>query len=236
MENLKKYLNRYKAAKILDIGTGRGDFIALIDYLYQDYQEIVGIDIIDYLLEMNQKTFKDNPKIKFLADDIMNTNLADDSFDVVCLSNTLHHLPNIEATLKQMKKVVKKDGIIIINEMIADKLNAKQLSHKLLHHFAAKIDRELGRIHEETFSEDKIISIFEKNEDLNLIDYWEMQYDQKNELDNIEGLISIINRLLKQVDESEFFEEYHQEAEELKTYLKNNGFQSATQLVLILNK
>ncbi|MDT8336924.1 MAG: class I SAM-dependent methyltransferase [Candidatus Izemoplasmatales bacterium] len=106
MEKLKKYLKRYPNAEILDIGTGRGDFIALIDYLYQDY-----------LLQMNQKAFKDNPKIKFVEDDIKKTNFSNDSFDIVCLSNTLHHLPDIEATLKQMKKVVKPEGIIIINEM-----------------------------------------------------------------------------------------------------------------------
>jgi ubiquinone/menaquinone biosynthesis C-methylase UbiE len=236
MERLKKYLKRYSNAKILDIGTGRGDFIALIDYLYQDYQEIIGIDIVDYLLQMNQKTFKDNPKIKFVEDDILKTNLADNSFDIVCLSNTLHHLPDIEATLKQMKKVVKPEGIVIINEMISDKLNAKQISHKLLHHFAAKIDRELGRVHQETYTEEQIIEILKSNKDLNLLDYWQMKYDLPSESDDLDGFYKIIDRLLCQVNESESYNEYVKEAEELKTYLQNNGFASATQLVLILNK
>jgi ubiquinone/menaquinone biosynthesis C-methylase UbiE len=237
MEKLKSYLKNYPDAKILDMGSGRGNFISLIDDLYQDYREIVGIDIVDYLLEMNAKAFGDNPNIHIFDEDILNTNLGKDSFDIVCLSNTLHHLDDIAATFCEMKKLVKPDGIIIINEMISDHLNNKQISHKLLHHFAAKIDTKLGRIHQQTFTEQRIIDVIEAKSDLKIVDHWRLQLETEPKVEeNIEEFVNTIDKLLLQVKNCEEFPRFEEEAKELKNYLKENGFAMATQVVLVLEK
>jgi len=236
MNKLKTFLNNYPQARILDIGTGRGDFIVLIDQIYNDYSEIIGIDIIDYLLDMNRKVFKSNPKIKFVEDDILNTNLAKASFDVVCLSNTLHHLEDIDATFEEMRKLVKPDGIIIVNEMVADNLNEKQISHKLLHHFAAKVDMRFGRFHQATFTEKQLLERLSKLEGLTLQENWKLEIDYSNQSDDISQLLEIIDKLLEQVKRCDDFDDFLLEANEIKNYLQKTGFDNATQVISILKR
>ncbi|MFW5889116.1 MAG: class I SAM-dependent methyltransferase [Bacillota bacterium] len=234
MYELRKYLEQYPNAKILDIGTGKGDFINLIDYLYQDYFEIIGIDVVDYLLEMDERIFKGNPKIKYINEDILNTTLPKNNFDIISLSNTFHHLTNIETTLKYMKTLLKPNGIIIVSESIPDKANKQQVSHRLLHHFAAKIDREIGKIHSQTCDKAGIIQAVKKYSPLPIIDYWDMGVEDY-ELDiELSRLYEIIDELLKKVKDSKHYEEYKSEAEDIKIYLKENGFQLENKLCLIL--
>jgi len=236
MNKLKKYLEKYPNAHILDIGTGRGDFIALIDQLYQNYSEIIGIDITDHLIEINNTRYESNPKIKFIKDDILLSNLKEGTFDVVCLSNTLHHLGYLDETLRAMNAMVKEDGIIVINEMISNNLNQHQVSHKLLHHFSARIDRVLNRYHDETFKEEEILDIFKNSSCLTLSDYWYLDIPDNQVIEDSTSLINLIDRLTSQIKDKDNYPEIFMEAEEIKSYIKEHGFQSATQLLLILNK
>lgn len=236
MDKLKGYLEQYKKAKILDVGTGRGDFISLIDYLYKDYSEICGTDLTEKLLENNKIVFKDNKRITFIKDDILNTNLPKKSYDIVCLSNTLHHLADINITIDSMKNLLKDDGIIIINEMFSDNLNKSQVSHRLLHHFAAKVDREIGRYHDETFTKNEIINRVKNFPGLIVEDFWEMDYPEKEVIHEVKNFIGLIDALLKLVNDSSSYEEFVKEGQKIKDYLGENGFQSATQLLCILKK
>ena len=237
MQRLKNYLMKFKEAKILDIGTGRGDFISLIDFLYSGYSEIIGVDILDTLIEINQIKFKNNPKVKFIKEDIMKTSLPKASFDIVCLSNTLHHLDNINKTLMQMKGLVKGDGIIIINEMISNGLNYQQESHRLLHHFAAKIDCKLGKIHNPTYTKEELIKILNDNEvGLVLNEYWEMTSIFEQESAEITPYINVVDRLLEQVSDMKEVNEFENEAKAIKSHIEMYGFASATQVIAILKK
>ena len=234
MYELKKYLEQYPNAKILDIGTGKGDFINLIDYLYQDYSEIIGIDVVDYLLEMNMDTFNNNPKIKFINEDILNTTFPKKSFDVISLSNTFHHLTNIKETLKHMVTLLKPKGIIIVSESIPENSNKRQVSHKLLHHFAAKIDREIGMIHSQTCDKNGILKAVKNYSPIPVIDYWDMMVkDYKLDI-QLSRLYDIIDELLEKVKDSDQYKEYKEEAEDIKLYLKENGFQLENRLCIIL--
>nr|MDA3932461.1 class I SAM-dependent methyltransferase [Mycoplasmatota bacterium] len=118
MKNLKKYLEQYINPRILDIGSGKGDFIKLIDYIFQDYKEIISIDIVDYLLEMDESAFSDNPKIKWMDKDVLETNFPKNSFDIISLSNTLHHIKDIKSILNQMENLLKPGGMLIVNELM----------------------------------------------------------------------------------------------------------------------
>nr|HPJ24496.1 class I SAM-dependent methyltransferase [Bacillota bacterium] len=91
MEKLKSFLESLEDAKILDVGTGRGNFISLIDYLYSGYAKIVGIDILDKMVEIAEKHFEANERIKIVKRDILDTGFPKEHFDLVCLSNSLHH-------------------------------------------------------------------------------------------------------------------------------------------------
>ncbi len=63
------------------------------------------------------------------------------TFDVASISMALHHLTKVSKGLHEMKRVVKKGGWIIVNEIISDNLNPAQEVHKIYHHFRSRVDR-----------------------------------------------------------------------------------------------
>jgi hypothetical protein len=135
-----------------------------------------------------------------------------------------------------MFKVLKDGGIIIINEMIADNLNPSQISHRLLHHFAAKVDREIGRVHDETFTKAELVSRVKKIVEERIVDTWNLDFED-NEIDyNNSAYENLIDRLVQMVNNKESFTEFKTEAETIKEYIKIHGFQSATQVVMIIKK
>lgn len=235
MERLKSLLENYHKARILDVGTGRADFITLISNIFDDYKEIIGTDISENLIKYNNDKFKDNPRVSFLEDNILETRLEKNSFDIIILSNTLHHLLDIEKTILSMFELLNNEGIIIINEMIADNLNSHQKSHKLLHHFAAKVDRERNITHFETFSKDEIIAILKGFSFLKIKEYWQLNFENNVE-NNHEMFQNLLNRLLSLVESSKNYNSFVQEAEVISNYIKENNFQSATELLVVLDK
>ena len=236
MKKLQDYLAQYHNPKILDVGTGRGNFIQIIKMLSDDFAEIIGTDLDDRLLEFNKESFKDDLRIKFVNDNILETKLSEGYFDIVCLSNTLHHLTDFSDTYNAMFKVLKDGGIIIINEMISDNLNPSQVSHRLLHHFAAKVDREIGRVHDETFTKNELIDRVRNLAEDRLVDTWELDFED-NEVDyDFSAYEKLIDRLLQIVSNKDNSSSFKTEAETIKEYIKIHGFQSATQVVMIIKK
>ncbi len=236
MKRLQKYLTQYHNPKILDVGTGRGNFIQIIKMLSDNFQEIIGTDLDDRLLESNRESFKDDLRIKFVNDNILETKLSEGCFDIVCLSNTIHHLKDLTDTFMGMRKLLNKDGIIIINEMVADNLTPAQISHKLLHHFAAKVDRKIGRVHDETFNKKDLIDKVTDLAEEKVIDVWDLDFEDETIDYDSKPYENLLDHLVKIVANKENANDFVKEADEIKNYIKSNGFKSATQVVMIIKK
>lgn len=237
MNELKKYLNEYENPRILDIGSGKGDFIGLIDFIYQDYSEIIGIDIVDYLSEMDEAAFNHNPKIKIMDMDVLDTTFPKNSFDIISLSNTLHHIKDIKSIFDQMEALLKPGGMMIISELISEKeLTEGQISHQLLHSFAAKVDHELNKVHAQVFTKENVLLAIDMFSPLPMVDSWILHTHPYEEKITLDDLFDLIDQILDKVKDSSKFDLYQKEAQDLKAYLKENGFSFATTICVILKK
>jgi len=235
MEKLKQIIDGISDPKILDVGTGAGNFIHLITYLTNNYNKIVGIDISDRMVKITSKQFAENDKIKIVKRDIVDTGFPNNHFDIVCLSNSLHHLQDKSATIKAMEDLVKPGGLLLFNEMMSDHLNKQQISHKLIHHFAAKIDRELGMIHDETFAREEIIGEIKKYTTGHILDDWDMQIPKTvSDEEEIEIMAKSVDSLLMRLRDNTLIESHKSEAEEIKAYIKGNGIEACTQLLVVI--
>lgn len=236
MENLKQLLETEGKKTFLDIGTGAGNFIQILKSMYTDYEQMVGIDTFERAIEAANKNNQDD-KITFKVMDAYDMSYPDNSFDVVCLSNSLHHLKDIPTMLKEMARVLKKDGFIIINEMMADNLDKMQESHKLVHHFSAKIDRELGDIHNDTYTKNEILSLLEKDTNLKIDKAWNVEVPRRDEnsQEELDYINNILERIVSRVPEDKVVE-FNNEKEEIKTYIKENGYDGCTSLLAIIKK
>jgi ubiquinone/menaquinone biosynthesis C-methylase UbiE len=88
----KDILGHISGGRILDLATGSGGFIHfLIDGL-RDYNEIIGVDTNERAAAAFAETFKDHSNIRFELKDVTQLEYDDSSFDLVSISNSLHHL------------------------------------------------------------------------------------------------------------------------------------------------
>lgn len=112
---------------VLDMGTGTGEVpINICD----DVKSINAIDFSPEMIQIAQtKADKNgNKNINFLVKDSSHLNYKDNSFDVILIINLLHIVPNPENIINEAKRLIKKDGKIII----ASFLNDENLKSKLI--------------------------------------------------------------------------------------------------------
>jgi len=89
--------------KLLDIGCGTGDFLAVANNVGW---ETVGYEPNEKARSLAQK--KDVALVAEISD------LADASFDVITMWHVLEHVPDVEAQIKELRRLVKPGGTIVI--------------------------------------------------------------------------------------------------------------------------
>ena len=114
-EKLREFLSRGKGSQSLDLGCGSGGWSRRLHTLGS---QVVGIDIsmgrIKVAIETTASEGIEN--VFFLVGDAENLPFRDDYFDTVLCASILHHLPNLSATMVEMKRVLKKGGSVVLSE------------------------------------------------------------------------------------------------------------------------
>ncbi len=187
MDKLKEYFCNTPVETILDVATGKGEFLRILRDLFPG-ANLTGIDPNTASLNMAAEILQD-VNLHFFAMNAEKLAFEDGQFDLVSISNGLHHLPDPETSFSEMKRVTKSGGWMVINEHISDHLTPAQENRKFYHHLKSYVDRLNGQFHRETWTKQEILNIirengifiestFEYSEGINLItpnhpeDYW----------------------------------------------------------------
>lgn len=230
MERLKEYFTQYRVNKVLDIGTGTGEFISVLKDMFSD-AEIIGIDPHVNSLKDAGKKF---PDVQFKAMAAEHLDFEDNKFDLVSMSMALHHLPEIEKSLIEMQRVVKPTGWIIINELFSDNLNKAQEVHKMYHHFRSRIDRILNVSHNETFRKQEILNMVEKS-GIKILFHFEFQKNGnliKSKAD-LQLRVEKMNQMLVAIKDYPEYKELKPKIAEFITKAQRFGFEMATRIVIV---
>lgn len=97
-----------KGKKFLEVGCGLGYFSNKASRLGA---KVSGIDIGPKLVAINKKL---TPNGKFIVSSASKLSFKDESFDVVLSTEVIEHVENQKAALKEMSRVLKKNGILVI--------------------------------------------------------------------------------------------------------------------------
>ncbi|OPJ64190.1 class I SAM-dependent methyltransferase [Clostridium oryzae] len=242
MSILEEKFNKISGGRILDVGTGDGYFISVITKLFKDYNEIIGIDNSKDAIQSLKKSNKQQ-NIQFINMSADKMTFEDNSMDTVCISNTLHHLPNYKQVLSEMLRVLKPNGFFIINEMFCDNQALKQLSHVYIHHLCAEMNMLAGTYHAKTFKRQAIIDIVKetgvKIEDIFEYSTAEEQKADVNEAEEKEILDSCFNSIdnyAEKLKGNKEFDNIKSKISSLKQNLYKVGFMNATELVILGRK
>ena len=156
MDKLEERLKNESGGKILDVATGQGGFVEYLTTLFRDFDSILGIDpAADRIEQAAAKLAKEN--IQFAVMDGEHLALEDDSFDTVCISNSLHHLAKVDTVLNEMKRILKPGGRMIVFEAFCDDQTEIQMTSVLMHHWWAEVDRTQGVSHNDTYTREGIL-------------------------------------------------------------------------------
>ena len=124
---IKKLKNNPK--KILDIGTGTGDF-AISAAKYTN-AKIIGVDLSENMMAIGKKKVhkkKLNNRILFKKADAEKLPFKDDLFDVITAGFVIRNFENIEKGLSELYRVLKKNGdLLILEPSLPSKKPLKQI-------------------------------------------------------------------------------------------------------------
>ena len=108
-DEVTKLVEINKSAKILDIGSADGTFSEVI-LKKSKAKELIGIDVVKTSVKWAKKHWKNNKKMKFVVGDAHKLKYKNKSFDAVFILEVLEHVHNPIEVLKEVRRILKKDG------------------------------------------------------------------------------------------------------------------------------
>lgn len=120
MKLIEKYA---KKGKILDVGTAGGSFLHVAK---KRGWEVYGIEPNNWLCDWSKKHYGLDIKPGTLFDH----KFENDYFDVVTLWDVLEHVPDPKSLLLEVNRILKKDGILVVNYPDIGSLISKLMGKK----------------------------------------------------------------------------------------------------------
>lgn len=114
-----KQLKPHEPATILDVATGTGDF-AIKAAKELSPEKVIGIDISEGMMFIGQEKVKKerlNSIISFEKEDCENLSYNDNTFDAIITAFGIRNFQNLDKSLKEMCRVLKKGGHVSILEL-----------------------------------------------------------------------------------------------------------------------
>ena len=158
LKNKLKLINlQSPKGKILDIGAGVGDFLSVCK---NDGWQTIGIEPSD-----KAKVIAKNKGVSFVEN---LSELESNSFDIITMWHVFEHVPDLEHQIKELKRLIKPTGTVIIAVP-----NFKSFDASYYSNFWAAYDVPIHLWH---FSKTAIQKLFAK-ENLELVKVFPMKFD-----------------------------------------------------------
>jgi SAM-dependent methyltransferase len=233
----KEHLAQIAGGNVLDVATGSGQFVEILLEGLSSFEKITGIDTSDKAGEAFKEKFKDHPNVHFMKMDAARIEFPSSSFDTVCISNSLHHMQNLELVLVEMVRVLNPGGHLLISEMYRDNQTETQMTHVLMHHWWGAIDTARGTFHNETYTRQKILDIVTGLglEQKSILDWSDLSDDPRN-TETVKYLTNATEQYLGRLNGLPGEEDLRRRGLELRKRVEEIGFHSATSLLVVAKK
>ena len=108
---------KVQSKDVLDYGCGAGNFAEKVSNFKP--KKLVAIDISEEAIKKAKNKIKsEENKIDYRVENCENSNLSSDAFDIIYGLGIIHHL-NLNKSLKELNRMLKKGGIMLFAEPIA---------------------------------------------------------------------------------------------------------------------
>ncbi|MDM5187734.1 class I SAM-dependent methyltransferase [Bacillus sp. DX4.1] len=99
---------------IIDIGCGGGIYTK--ELALMGAQKVVGLDFSKEMLQVAEENCATLQNISFIHGDAQHINFKNETFDVVISRAVIHHLQNIPIFLQEASRILKKEGLLILQD------------------------------------------------------------------------------------------------------------------------
>lgn len=139
----RKQLASEAKGNVLEVGIGTGRNIPL----YSDKVTLTGIDFSSNMVEISRRKYGDRSNVEILEMDAENMAFEDNNFDTVVTSCVFCSVPDPVQGLKEIKRVCKNDGKIVMLEHVRSHKKVvgplmDAFNFMPLHLYGANINRE----------------------------------------------------------------------------------------------
>ncbi|MGG3559315.1 class I SAM-dependent methyltransferase [Peribacillus frigoritolerans] len=129
-----------KGSKVLVVGVGTG---AVLPYLLHKGYEITAIDYSGDMLKQAQGKYAD-PSITFREMDAQQLLFENETFDFIVANLILTVVPDAKKTLKEMVRVLKKNGRFMVFDKFVPKGKKIRAGQKVLHPILKGMGTDIG--------------------------------------------------------------------------------------------
>jgi SAM-dependent methyltransferase len=236
MDLFKQALGHIAGGRVLDVATGKGGFVGVLKEKLKGYSEIVGVDSSKRALETAHSNFS-RETIRFIQMDARRLGFADESFDTVSISASLHHLADASPVLAEMVRVLRPGGLLIVAEMHSSGQTEPQRTVILAHQWIADVDRALDISHHPTLTRQEIVDRVEVLE-LCPVEYYDWSDTDSEPMDKeaIMSLEGLIGRYTRRAEGLAHCQALRLRGEALRRRLHEVGVQREPVLVVVGRK
>jgi ubiquinone/menaquinone biosynthesis C-methylase UbiE len=114
IDQLVPTFNLKPGQRVLDVGTGTGILISYLLKAVGPTGHITAVDYAEKMIEKCKAKYANIPNVSVAIQQAENLDLPPESFDAVTCFGLFPHLENKEAALKQLNRVLKPGGKLII--------------------------------------------------------------------------------------------------------------------------
>jgi ubiquinone/menaquinone biosynthesis C-methylase UbiE len=100
--------------KVLDVGSGPGFLAKIMAEKVKPNGSIYGVDVSEFLLNIARSNTSENEELKFLYGDATDLPFPNEFFDTVVCAQVLEYVNDIDKALREIQRVVRKDGKIAL--------------------------------------------------------------------------------------------------------------------------
>jgi ubiquinone/menaquinone biosynthesis C-methylase UbiE len=231
----QELLSGISGGKILDVGCGSGQFIEILTGSLGSFESVTGVDVDSTALQEARTRFREDA-YRFLQASSQSLPFASGTFDLVSISKALHHVEDDRRTIGEMKRVLRRGGYFLVNEMIRDDLSVPQQSYIHFHHLRSDIDGLIGVSHHYTYHRKNLLELIDLAglQDLIVREYQpeEASEDPAHADEFIFRMKSWLDELVGHPEQKE----YSERVEALRKHIRKNGITRPTQLIALGRK
>lgn len=234
MDPVRQFLSDFGGTSVIDLACGDGWFTERLCDGLRRCESLVGIDVDAAEIDEARDALGAR-HVRFERGTAMDLRFADASFDVVAVSNALHHICHPMRGLREAHRVLAPSGVLLVHEMTREVAGKARENARAFHHLKARVDRLLGISHHETLPEERILGLLEESGfSVQRVD----RYDPEPQTDPeaIDAQIEFLRDYITHVMEHPEFASIRKDATLLAERIRVDGFAPATELLIAAGK